>query len=117
VALHIYRVTVRGFFTDLEPDVRDRLLAEVDEHDALQAAFTEAGTFTYGRALDAFSFRYELRIRLDDEDDDRPLADATAEQAGLDRASATLAAGGIGSKRLRVSAANMADVWAGDRRG
>jgi CheY-like chemotaxis protein len=86
---------VRGFFTELDDDVRDRLLAEADEHDALRAEFTEAGTFTYGRALDAFSFRYQLRVRLDDEDDDRALADATAEQAGLDRANATLDDAGI----------------------
>ena len=116
MALHIYRVTVRGFFTDLDAEVRERLLAEAEDHDALRAEFTEAGTLTYGRALDAFSFRYQLRVRLDDEDDDRALADATAEQAGLDRANATLDAAGITAKRLRVSVANMADVWAGDDR-
>jgi hypothetical protein len=116
MALHIYRVTVRGFFTELDPDVRARLLDEADEHDALRAAFTEDGTFTYGRALDAFSFRYQLRVRLDDEDDDRALADATAERAGLDRATAALEAAGITAKRLRVSVTDMADVWAGDDR-
>ena len=112
MALHIYRVTVRGFFTDLDPDVRARLLAEVDDHEALHAAFTEAGTFTYDRTLAAFSFRYQLRVQLDDEPDERVLADAAAERAGLDRTHATLDAAGITSKRIRVSAANMADVWA-----
>lgn len=115
MALQIYRVTVRGFFADLDDDARERLLAEADEHDALQAAFTESGTFTYGRALDAFSFRYQLRIDLDD-GDDRVVADVAAEQAGLARATATLAGAGLTAKRLRSTASNMADVWAADRR-
>jgi hypothetical protein len=115
MALQIYRITVRGFFTELEPDVRARLLEEADEHDALRAAFTEDGTFTYERALDAFSFRYQLRVQLDD-GDDRAVADAAAEQAGLDRAMAALDGAGIASKRMRVTVTNMADMWASDGR-
>ena len=114
MALQIYRVTVRGFFTDLDPDVRARLLAEVDQHDALDAAFTEAGTITYDRSLTAFSFRYQLRVTLDDAD--RVGADAAARQGGLDRATAALDVVGASAKHLRVTASNMADVWAGDDR-
>lgn len=115
MALQIYRVTVRGFFTDLDDGARERLLAEADEHDALRAAFTEAGTLTYGRSLDAFSFRYQLRIDLED-GDDRAVADVAAEQAGLARATAALAGAGIPAKRLRSTASNMADIWAADGR-
>ena len=115
MAVQIYRVTVRGFFADLASEVRARLLVEADAHEALDAAFTEAGTFTYDRSLAAFSFRYQLRVDLD-ERDDRSVADAAARQAGLDRANATLLAARITAKRTRVSASNMADVWAGDDR-
>lgn len=109
MALNIYRVTVRGFFTDLDPGARDRLLADVDDHDALRAAFTEAGTLTYDRSLAAFSFRFQLRVQTDD--DDRDLADALASELGLERAHVWLAGLGAPSKRIRVTASNMADVW------
>lgn len=112
MALHIYRVTVRGFFTDLSRDTRARLLADVEDHDALHAAFTEAGTLTYDRTLAAFSFRIQLRVQTDDDGgDDRDLADARAEELGLERAAARLAELGAPAKRLRVTTSNMADVW------
>lgn len=114
VSVQIYRVTVRGFFEDLDPGVRATLLAEVDDHQPLDAAFTESGTLVYDRSLAAFSFRYQLRVDHD-EDDDREIADLLAEELGLDRAKATLAAAGIGAKGLRVTASNMGDVW--ERRG
>ena len=111
MALHIYRVTVRGFFTDLSPDTRARLLADVEDHDALHAAFTEAGTLTYDRTLAAFSFRVQLRVQTDGGGDDRDLADARAEELGLELAAARLAELGAPAKRLRVTTSNMADVW------
>lgn len=114
MALHIYRVTVRGFFDGLEPATRERLLADADHHDAMDAAFTEAGTFTYDRTLTAFSFRYQLRVSQPDDEVDRAAARAAAERAGSDRATSTLTRAGVGCKRLRVTVADMADVWADD---
>ena len=109
MALNIFRVTVRGFFTDLDAAVRDRLLADVDDHDALRAAFTEGGTLTYDRSLAAFSFRFQLRVQTDD--DDRDLADALANELGLERAQGWLTDLGASAKRIRVTSSNMADVW------
>jgi hypothetical protein len=107
MALHIYRVTVRGHFGPLAPEVRARLAAEAAAHDNLDAAFTEAGTFTYDRNLVAFSFRYQLRVQAEGRDE----ADAAAADEGRSRAEASLAAGGITTKGLRATAANLGDVW------
>lgn len=104
MTLHIFRVTVRGQFDQLDPDVRAELLAEADQHDNLLAHFSPDGTFTYEPRLQAFSFRYEVRARGDD----------AAEQAvatGLDQAAAYLDARGITAKRLRATATDMADLW------
>jgi hypothetical protein len=101
----IFRVFVRGRFADLADDVRARLLAEVEQHHAIDAArFTPEGTMTYERNLAAFTFRYELRSNDDDAEGD-VLARATAD------ATARLDAAGITYKGLRASATDMASVW------
>jgi hypothetical protein len=101
----IFRVFVRGAFADLEPDVRTRLLAEVEQHHAIDhARFTPEGSMTYEKNLAGFTFRYELRSSGDDPEGDvlaRAIADAEAR----------LAADGITYRRLRASASDMADVW------
>jgi hypothetical protein len=110
VSVRIFRVTVRGFFRDLEPEVRDALLAVADEHEPLRAAFTEGGTFTYEQNLTAFSFRFERRENGDDDDGPAELA-AQASSHALDRATTFLHESRIGHKELRVQVTDMADVW------
>jgi hypothetical protein len=101
----IFRVFVRGQFADLAPDVRARLLAEVEQHHAIDnARFTAEGTMTYERNLAAFTFRYEMRSNADDAEAD-VLARATAD------ATVRLDAAGITYRRLRASANDMAEVW------
>jgi hypothetical protein len=112
VSVHIYRVTVRGFFKDLDPDIRAALLAVAEEHDHLDAAFTEAGTFTYESRLTAFSFRFELREQADD--DSPAEVAARAEARALDVAEAYLAENRIGHGALRVQTTDMADMWRDD---
>jgi hypothetical protein len=95
---HIFRVTVRGRFTDLDDAGRRRLLAAVDDHDMLTGGFSGNGSLSYDRALDFFSFRVQFQATVEATDRavcDRGLALATraVEDLGVDfrdmRASAT----------------------------
>jgi len=61
----VYRVVVRGQFSDLDDDLRARLLAEAADHDLFRSAFTAEGTFTYDERLIAFNLRYEIRVPED----------------------------------------------------
>lgn len=109
MALRIYRVSVAGFFGDLDDDVRAGLLAAAGEHAPERAAFTDGGTLTYEPQLTAFRWRVQLRSRADDE--------ADAEQDVSGRATATLverlAAYGVevDPAKLRVTVTDMASMW------
>jgi len=98
-----YRVTVRGKFDGLSDSARARLLAEVDAHDLLAAAFTEVGTFTYDRTLLAFTFRYAVTVP-DVPDEKRALATARG------RAVESLEDQACGYRDLDLSATNMNDI-------
>ena len=108
MSVHIFRVTVRGFFKELAPDIRTALLDAADEHEPLRAAFTEGGTFTYEPRLTAFSFRFQLRQQSDDSPAD---AARDVEARALEVASAYLAENRIGHGDLRVQVTDMADMW------
>jgi hypothetical protein len=97
----IWRVFVRGRFGDLDEPTRDRLLAELDQHDVLAARFTPEGSMTYERMLHNFTIRVE--VREPEEDDALARAEALA-VAQLERA-------GIPHRDLRTSATDMATVW------
>jgi|ERR1041384_795360 hypothetical protein len=58
-----FRVLVRGRFTEVPEPRRGELLADVENHDMLQAEFTEAGTLTYDGSLTAFSVRCVVRTK------------------------------------------------------
>lgn len=126
---HIFRVVVRGMFADLSDEARQRLSAEADQHDIFLSSYTADGTFTYEPRLDAFSFRYEVR-----EVSESSASDSSASESGASDSSASngsapadvearvlaraeaaavqyLASNGIGFKRLRSTATNMADMW------
>ncbi|GIG56107.1 hypothetical protein Lfu02_04790 [Longispora fulva] len=98
-----YRVIVRGVFVDLDDAQRAALLAVADEHDLLNAAFTDAGTLAYDRSLRAFSFRCVVRQPVDAADDD-------AVVTASDRASAALADRGVRHNALRGTATSVDDM-------
>jgi len=110
MGLHIFRVVVRGEFSDLSSEVRDELIARADAHDIFLSSYTREGTFTYEPRLHAFSFRFEVREHADD---DRSAAEceAAASETALALATAYLDHRGITSKRLRANALDMADMW------
>ena len=110
MSVTIFRVVVRGMFADLTPECRERLLAEAPQHDIFDSAYTAAGTFTYEPRLEAFSFRFEIRENSD-ESDSPTQVEANAIARGESAAVDYLASNGIGFKRIRTSATNMADMW------
>jgi hypothetical protein len=110
MALNIYRVVVRGEFSDLTPDARERLVADAEAHDITLSSYTATGTFTYEPRLHAFSYRFEVRVSADDDVPEPESADEAAQRAET-LATADLDARGVTFKRLRVNVVNMADMW------
>lgn len=104
---HIHRVIVRGFFDALDDDQRARLVDAQPDHDILRSGFTHGGTLVYEPNVAAFSFRFEVRTTDDDGLDQHDVA----MRIGIGRAEAALEEMGVGYKRLRATAADMADVW------
>lgn len=104
---HILRITVRGEFDDLTAARREALTDEIEEHDLSRSSFTREGFFVYDSALHAFNLRYELRL------DDESVSDIEAEAALLAKmiSADRLTKTGIGYKRLRASAMDMASIW------
>ncbi|WP_371476726.1 DUF6204 family protein [Kitasatospora sp. NBC_00315] len=98
-----YRVIVRGVFADLDETRRADLLATADQHDILNAAFTEEGTLIYDRSLRTFSFRCVVRQPGDGDEE-------TALGHACDRATTVLAGRGIGHGPLRGSATSLDDM-------
>lgn len=108
VVTKIFRVVVRGQFTDLDQETRDRLVAEAPEHDIFKSAFTTDGTFTYDPSLVSFNVRYETRVA-----DSHPGTDpgSAAVAMAIERASSWLSSVGIGHKHVRATATDMASMW------
>lgn len=101
-------MTVRGQFGPLDEETRTRLLAEAEAHDHMHARFTKDGTFTYDAKLQAFSFRFEVRVN-DDED---------PEVVASERANAYLAQHQIPRNDWwRVVGSDMAEMWRSSRNG
>lgn len=110
MTLHIYRTHVAGFFGELDDATRSRLLDEVDQHDAVHAAFRPEGTITYDRTLRSFRFRYEIRETSDTPEE----AEAAMVAAARDKAMADLArlgVRGLDPDSLRIPGTDMASVW------
>ncbi|WP_017593065.1 DUF6204 family protein [Nocardiopsis potens] len=101
--MQTYRATVRGRFDGLGEEARAALLAAADEHDMYSAAFTEAGTLTYDRALSWFSFRCEVRVSPEEG------AEAAEERAGA-LARRSVAAFGAGHRDLRCDLVDMDQI-------
>jgi hypothetical protein len=101
----IFRVTVRGRFSDLSSEARASLAVALDEHDVSRAAYTDEGTLTYDARLDFFSLRYEIRCMGDRPDD-------LAVQLGLRRAEEFLTTVGLGHRSPEATAIDMSSIWA-----
>ena len=118
MATHVFRVIVRGRFGELDETTRERLLADVDDHEAMRAAFTRDGTLTYDRRLDFFSFRYEVRVSVDDgpEPSSTP-SDATevAFAEAVRRADEHLSVRGLSYRHLEPTGSDLTRIWETER--
>ncbi|QUH02882.1 hypothetical protein HUO13_20555 [Saccharopolyspora erythraea] len=99
----VHRVILRGKFVGLDQHARSALLAEADDHDVLDARFTDRGSLTYDRRLAGFTFRCELPAPDDiGRDDLRRRAET--------KLTALLAPFGCGHRDLELSSTNMARI-------
>ena len=92
---HVFRVTVRGQFSELTEQSRAFLVRSQPDHDIFLSAYTSEGTFTYDAAIAFFNLRYELRAS-------GPDAAELVELEALDEAARFLATMGFASKNLRA---------------
>lgn len=109
MALRIHRVSVGGFFGELDDGTRARLLAAGDDHAPMAAAFTDDGTLTYEPQLTA----YRLRVQLRSNEDDEATAETAAAERAIEMLVGRLAALGVEVRRstLRVTVTDMASMW------
>ena len=107
--VHIFRVTVRGRFSDLSERQRTYLVESLDDHHVTRAAFTSEGTFTYDSSIYSFGLRFEIRVQGED-------PGALAAELGLKQAETFLRTLGIGYQSLRVTTTNMQALWAAPAR-
>lgn len=103
--MSVYRVTVRGRFSDLDERQRARLTDALAEHDIFVSAYTPEGTFTYDHKLDFFNLRYEIRI------DHGTSTTEIAAERGRSEAELFLRTLGYGHAALRVTVVDMATMW------
>ncbi len=102
-ATHVFRVTVRGQFSELSEQSRAFLVRSQADHDIFLSAYTPEGTFTYDAAIAFFNLRYELRAS-------GPDASELVELEALDEAARFLATMGFTSKNLRANAVDMSTM-------
>lgn len=94
----------------MDEAARQRLRAELADHDVIRGGFSEAGPLSYDRSLDFFTFRYQVRERADDtEPAAAVLARALSRTESL--AVGRLDGAGLGYRDLKVHGTNLADVW------
>lgn len=98
----VYRVTIRGRFTELSEESRRFLTAEQANHDIFRSAFTPEGTFTYDIATRFFNLRYEVRTGA---------GEGAAAERGLSEAAAFLATMKFGHGRLRANVFDTSAIW------
>jgi hypothetical protein len=101
---HIFRVTVRGRFSELSESQRTRLVETLDDHHITKSAYTSEGTFTYDANIYAFSLRYEIRT-----EDEQP--DLVASERGLSQAQNFLHTLEIGFSHLKITTTDMQSMW------
>jgi hypothetical protein len=103
MSVRTFRVIVRGEFHDLRPAPRERLLAEVDQHDLLLARYSSTGDLAYDASLRPFTIRCQVVQPAD-------RADAEAINTGLLIALRLLEEAGLAHRHLRATATCLEDV-------
>ncbi|WP_344178341.1 DUF6204 family protein [Kribbella lupini] len=104
-----FRVVTRGEFQNLTGTQREKLRAELHEHDLLVADYTETGTLSYDAELRPFTVRC-LVVQTADR------ADQEAVDTGVLVALELLERAGLDHHRLRTTASCLEDVKINRRR-
>jgi len=102
VSARTYRVTVRGRFEEQEPNVKARLVREVEDHDIFKSSFSTEGSFTYDHKIDFFNFRIEVHTSEGSD---------VAGKIGLAETETFLSILGIIHKGLKVNVFDASAVW------
>jgi hypothetical protein len=63
----VFRVTVRGQFTNLSDEARRYLVKAQAEHDLFVSAYTPEGTLSYDERILFFNLRYEVHSETEED--------------------------------------------------
>jgi hypothetical protein len=63
----VFRVTVRGQFTNLSDEARRYLVKAQGEHDLFVSAYTPEGTLSYDERILFFNLRYEVHSETEED--------------------------------------------------
>jgi hypothetical protein len=105
----VHRVTVRGRFGTLAPEVREYLVRVQPEHDVFRAEYTREGTLTYDARIEFFTLRYEVRCGGENHV-------ARAEASALEEAEAFLRTMRFAHRGLAATVVDASAVWGPDDR-
>lgn len=97
----VFRVTVRGQFTNLSDEARRYLVKAQAEHDLFVSAYTPEGTFSYDERIMFFNMRYEVHADSDE----------TALTTSLCEAQNFLQTMGFEHKQLKAKAVDVSQIW------
>jgi hypothetical protein len=97
----VFRVTVRGQFTNLSDEARRYLVKAQAEHDLFLSAYTPEGTLSYDKRIMFFNMRYEVHA----ESEEKALASSLLE------AETFLQTMGFAHKELKANAVDVRQIW------
>lgn len=97
----VFRVTVRGQFTNLSDEARRYLVKAQAEHDLFVSAYTSEGTLSYDERILFFNMRYEVHA----DSEEKALASSLLE------AETFLQTMGFAHKQLKANAVDVSQIW------
>jgi len=97
----VFRVTVRGQFTNLSDAARRYLVKAQAEHDLFVSAYTPEGTLSYDKRIMFFNLRYEVHAHSDE----KALASSLLE------AETFLQTMGFTHKPLKATSVDVSQIW------
>ncbi len=97
----VFRVTVRGQFTDLSDAARGYLVKAQAEHDLFVSSYTPEGTLSYDNRILFFNMRYEIHANSEE----KALASSLLE------AEIFLQTMGFTHKPLKATAVDVSQIW------
>ena len=97
----VFRVTVRGQFTNLSDEARRYLVKAQAEHDLFVSAYTPEGTLSYDERILFFNMRYEVHTDSEEK----------AQASSLVEAEFFLQTMCFTHKPLKATAVDVSQIW------